>query len=255
MQLLGKYHLPRKALIQKKEIAIASDEIKESTSYYTPCAFEGADIEFVIIGGRKWATRNLGATTVTEYGKLYSWGNLTGQSGDSGFSPSFTSSNYTGTEGGNISSASGWDKTKHDAAYNELGGSWRMPNKDDFTALANACKVGGYSSGIFSPTGTKESFAEVTTKGVYWINHYNSGDNKTGLVFCDGTNMLFFPAAGEAEGAFRYYVGSYGYYWSSTYNNAEVAYNLSFYCNHYIYVRPQFDDLRWYGFSVRPVSD
>ena len=124
--------------------------------------------------------------------------------------------------------------------------------KDDFTALANACKNGGYSSGNFSPTEIKTSIEAVTSKGVYWITNYESGDNKTGLVFHDGTNKLFFPAAGRSYSDSRSDGGDSGYYWSSTWNSSSVAYDLFFGSSD---VYPQDIYLRYYGFSVRPVSD
>ena len=247
----------------KKTIAITSEEIKESTSYYTPCAFEGVDgVAYVIIGGKKWATMNLGASDINGYGKLYSWGNLTGQSGDS-FNPSFVTGNYNKTEGSKINNTDHiWNKMKHDAAYYELGGNWRMPSKGDFIALDIAC--GGNGSNGQSFTGNIASAVEdgKVKQGKYWLAASQTdlqdieslkGITAAGLLYSDGENYLFFPAAGYSSSDSRDVGGSSGIYWSSTWLSSDYAYDLLFFSSS---VYPQdYYNRRYYGFSVRPVSD
>ena len=245
----------------KKTIAITSEEIKESTSYFTPCAFEGADVDFVIIGGRKWAKMNLGASDINGYGKLYSWGNLTGQSGDS-FNPSFNQSNYGNTEGHNINNTDHiWDKTKHDAAYNELGGSWRIPTKDEFIALDKACEGTGENSQPMTAITASHIDNGKVKKGRYWLEANQtvlSGIDElknitaAGMLYSDGENYLFFPAAGGSTSDSRSLGGDGGRYWSSTWYSSGNAYALYFNSSN---VYPQYYYYRYLGFSVRPVSD
>ena len=251
-----------------KTLAITSEKIGESTSYYTPCAFEGADIDFVIIGGRKWATINLGAETVNDYGRLYSWGNLTGQSGDDGYSPIFTEANYNGTtgveptEGSKINDTDHiWTKTKHDAAYNELGGSWRMPTKDDFINLDIACGGTGENEQTFTGDIASAVNDNKVKRGKYWLAEgqtYFRGIDKlkditaAGLLYSDGENYLFFPAAGGSASGSRDRGGSHGFYWSGIWSISYAAYSMDFDSD---YVFPQYSIFRYLGGSVRPVSD
>ena len=200
------------------------------------------EVECVVIGGKKWATMNLGATSVTDYGDLYSWGETSAKA-------DYSSSCYSSTAQAispDIAPDSG-----NDVARVKLGGSWRLPTKADFTALANDCKSEGYASGIFAPSSATTAVG-VSSKGIYWCSNYSGTDGKTGLLFCDGTNKLFFPAAGYSDSDSRSSGGDYGYYWSSTWFSSDGAYDLYFFSSN---VRPQDYDIRYFGRSVRPVSD
>ena len=64
-------------------------------------------------------------------------------------------------------------------------------------------------------------------------------------------NSIFFPASGDYYGTSLYYRGSYGYYWSSTWNSETNARYLFFDSTG---VYPQYDDGRRYGFTVRAVQ-
>ena len=101
-----------------------------------------------------WADRNIGATSVTDYGLYFAWGDVIGRSGavSSGInaadgysfswtntpynygSDSFSATKYTSTDG----------KTKlencDDAAYMNWGGKWRMPTKEEMDKLVALTK-------------------------------------------------------------------------------------------------------------------
>ena len=263
----------RKLTINDREADLTSNAIAASKSYTTPCAFEGVkDVAYVIIGGKKWATMNLGATNVNEYGKLYSWGNLTGQSGDDGYNPPFTPDNYRGTtsgtptEGAKINGTDNiWNKMKHDAAYYELGGNWRMPSKGDFIALDIACGGNGnnedYNTKKIKNLVTGDIESSKVKQGKYWLaaNQTTLGiidelkDIKAaGLLYSDGEHYLFFPAAGYSSETSRELSGTHGYYRSSTWDNETNAFYLTLNSGA---VNPQYTGTRHTGFSVRPVSD
>ena len=235
---------------------------KDDSSIKATCTVTVKGFDIVEIGGLKWRKMNLGAETVNDYGNLYSWGNVDGQSGNSGYDPTFTSGNYTGTAGGNINNSTVlWDKEKNDAAYKELGGSWRMPTKDEFIALDKAC--GGTGENNQSMTAITASHIDngKVKKGRYWLEASQtvlSGIDElknitaAGMLYSDGENYLFFPAAGGSSSDSRSNGGSRGDYWSSTWFSSDHAYLLSFNSSN---VYPQGDYGRYYGRSVRPVSD
>lgn len=215
--------------------------------------------KYVEIGGLKWATKNLGATTVagdpaTCYGDYYAWGET---------EPRYTSMTITSAssatfDGWKSEHSGGYSSldhptytgetldAEHDAATVAYGGSWRTPTIDDFNTLYTAC--GGTGSCLFTlPIGT----SSTTAKGIYWCNDY---DGVRGLLFSDGTNKVFFPAAGYCLDAYFGGGGSYGFYWSSSLrtSNTNLAYILNSYSS---YVNPSYGDYRYRGFPVRPVSE
>ncbi len=243
---------------------------------------------YVKIGDKKWATENIGATLTNPYGTYFSWADTTGhelkespvgKTGtiNSAFDYDFSWANCPFGDGSTskfkkyvpsgqstylATGFSGDTKTvldlDDDAAYVNWGGAWRMPTGGtgtelgdktaDFTALANACKSGGYLEGSFNHSPVT---AEPTTQGVYYYNV----DGGKGLYFVDKDgNNLFFPAAGYGNGTSLNSAGSYGYYWSSTLHSSNPgdAYSLYFGSSG---VDPQSNINRCNGRSVRPVSD
>ena len=208
--------------------------------------------EYVDLGlpsGLKWATCNVGASKPEEYGDYFAWGDtvpyyssqdpLTWKEGKS---DGYDWSTYTwckgsyntltkycsnGTYGYNsfTDSKTTLDAEDDAASYN-WGGSWRMPTKDDFDELL----------------ATKDNTTDYTWT---WCDGgWQIVRNSTGAT-------LFLPAAGYRSGTYLYYVGSYGFYWSSSLDTDDPngAWGLGFYPS---YVGSAYGN-RNDGFSVRPV--
>ena len=88
--------------------------------------------EYVDLGlpsGLKWATCNVGASSPSDYGNRYAWGEIT------------TKQEYTidncKTYGKSMGDISG--SYSYDAARANWGGSWRMPTEAEFEELLNNC--------------------------------------------------------------------------------------------------------------------
>lgn len=177
--------------------------------HYNPYVDPSGGHEYVEIGGIKWATMNIGATCVTDYGLYFQWGDISGYTvdqvtgstqpkkvfswvnykyGNGTFSPGATGmTKYNSTDGLTTLESS------DDAATANWVGSWRIPTKAEFEALSDAVNSA-------------------------WTADYQ-GSGVSGLVLTDKTDsskVLFFPAAGYCDYSNVNSVGNNGYYWSSS---------------------------------------
>ncbi len=184
---------------------------------------------YVIIGGLKWATMNVGATAETgtgtsSYGKYFAWGDTEGQ----------TWNGSTWSNGGFNSAPDINNSTtlplENDAAYANWGGPWRMPtggSNGEFIALENA-------------SGISKTFNTSVSPKRYEITETSSG------------KTLYFSAAGYGKTTSINYSGSAGCYWSSTLKSTGDAYGLFFESGTF---NPQGNENISYGRSIRPVAD
>lgn len=134
----------------------------------------------------KWASCNLGASTPTEAGGYYAWGETSEKSKYTKDNYSYynaTTSSYTNI-GTNISG------TEYDAAFVNLGKGWSMPSYLQFQELEKKCSwewtsmngVNGYivtgknGNTIFLPAaGSKlSSVSSKNERGSYWCDYVNN---------------------------------------------------------------------------------
>ena len=125
-----------------------------------------------------WATCNVGASSPSDYGNHYAWGETTTKS-------SYTSDNSK-TDNRTIGDISG--NPQYDAATANWGSGWRMPTKEELEELVDKCDW------------------EWTRQG---------GCNGYKLTGPNG-NSIFLPAAGWRYGSSLLSAGDGGRYWSST---------------------------------------
>lgn len=249
--------------------------------------------DYVIIGGLKWATMNVGATTVAEdnataFGDFYAWGEIDTyyksytdtsvswykQTDLTHIPGSKFSHNWPNYSGGNDSFKE-WNPVPYDDKYQltadydvarrEWGGTWRIPTMDDFRKLYEACVDKSFSS-IGSGTGTAAlkplpEDGEITKGGIYWVPQNSTVDgypyNVAGVLFVvmeDTTQRIFFPAAGNIQNIKRDGTGTLCSYWSANAHAEALQYAYPLYIgNAGINVNQKLP--RCYGFSIRPVSD
>ena len=182
----------------------------------------------------KWASCNLGAGKPEEYGDYYAWGATSPKKdyslstykwckGSGGTLTKYCPSGYSGYWAG---SGRPDNKTvldpQDDAAHVNLGGSWRMPTDDEWTELRNKCdwKWTGRGYKVTGPSG----------------------------------KSISLPAAGGRYGTSLFTAGSNGNYWSSSLGTdyPYSAWGVYFY-SYEVYRHCDYG--RYYGFSVRPVSE
>ena len=124
--------------------------------------YNGHDyVDLGLPSGTLWATMNVGASSVTDYGQYFAWGDTTGyyssQVGSSGstFAKQFNGTVYKFNNGKSSMASSGMTKYNSgdsktvlemcdDAARTNWGGYWRMPTTEEFQELS------GYTTSAFT---------------------------------------------------------------------------------------------------------
>lgn len=242
---------------------------------------EEFDVEYVEIGGIKWATMNLGASSIagspaTCFGDYFAWGET---------DPRYTGimtyykSNYAYAtfQGWRSEHSEGYSSkdvpsytdsfldAEHDAATDTWGDKWRTPTKEDFEALALACggSINNYDIdknvlNTSNPTG-----------GIYWLEidqqYLPEYTGVCGTLFVDQTdtnNRIFFPNAGgigyfndQSDHYDKYWPKYFSWvdciYWTSSKRDEDFAYSqgVDGACL-YRYSRKCF-----LGYPIRPISD
>jgi len=222
--------------IEKEEEG--QEEVKEE---------ETGDSGFTDLGlSVKWATLNLGATKVNEYGLYYQWGDTKGYESIHRDGKSFSMKDKDGK-----SSYAWYDATKDvltkyntrdvdgsvdgklqmeagdDAAAAALGGTWRIPTAAEWEELLDASNC------------TWTWGNDGRCSGFYVVSKKNG-------------NSIFLPVSGYRENDARIIgLEEYGYYWSSTLVPEDS------WCVRSMIISKDWygmeSDYRYYGQSIRPV--
>lgn len=180
----------------------------------------------------KWAPYNVGATSETEYGDYFAWGEVTPKTTYSWSTYAWGTAYNALTKYNNKSSYGTVDnKTsldpEDDAAHVNMGGTWRMPTAAEFQELI-----------------------DNTTHA--WVTNYK-GSGVNGFTFTGNGNTIFLPAAGYRSGTGLSYQGTYGNYWSSSLYESSPGYGRDLYFDSGGDV-DVYDCNRFFGLSVRAVK-
>ena len=206
-------------------------------------------VDLGLPSGNLWATRNVDVTRQNGFAaspyqyecSFFSWGNTEGKNpiSKSAFDYNWGSSNegpYANTPGAALTGNAGLG---YDAAFTNLGNSWRLPTTEDFKELFNSSNTKYVNA---SGTEIADATNKLTTiNGITGICLMSKANGKT----------IFFPCSGSGDGTSWDNRGSGGNYWSSSlYSSARGRY-LFFNSGS---VDPQYYYFRFYGFAVRPVQ-
>ena len=182
-------------------------------------------IDLGLPSGLLWAKTNVGASSSTDYGDYFAWGETKSKSyyDWSTYKWGSSLSKYNSRDGKTTLDA------EDDAATVNWGEGCRMPSRDEFKELYNKCDWS-------------------------WKSDYQGTGVSGYLVTGPNGNTIFFPASGFRGSGNLNYRGSYGYYWSSSLYSSftDYAYNLSFYSGS---INPSDSYNRCYGYPVRPVAE
>lgn len=200
---------------------------------YTAVAGEAVDLGLSV----KWSSTNLGATSPSDYGDYFAWGETEPKDNYSwatyklcnGSSSTLTKYNNSSSYGivDNKTEFKDYDY-EDDAARQALGGKWRMPTDAEWTDLRTKC------------TWT-------------WTTNYNGTGVEGRIVTASNGNSIFLPAAGYRYDTGLDDAGSVGYFWSSSlYTDGPFDAWAVYFGSGSVRGGSTY---RFYGFSVRPVSE
>ena len=136
----------------------------------------------------QWASCNLGATSPSEAGSYYAWG-------ETATKEDFSKNTYS------VSASKTKLSLTDDAAAKNWGGTWRMPTAKEMTELREKCKW---------------TWTTRDGKSGYKVTSKTNG------------NSIFLPATGQMNGSMLVFEDDLGYYWTSVSDFAKTANNLFF---------------------------
>lgn len=156
-------------------------------------------VDLGLPSGTLWATMNVGATSETDYGDYFMWGETTPNTVYDWKHYKYCNGSYTtltkyctDSYYGTVDNKTTIDP-EDDAATQIMGGDWRMPTQAEFNELLNGT--------------TNEWIADYKGTGV-------NGRKFTSKT--DESKYIFIPAAGFCVNDSVFNVGSSGSVWSSS---------------------------------------
>lgn len=202
-------------IANEKSISSQKEYSSSSSAVATTGKINGH--EWVDLGlSVKWATCNVGASSPSDYGMYYAWGQ--------------TSTECELWEFPKKPKRSIAGKSSYDAARANWGGTWRIPTVDEFEELVKEC-----------------TWTWTTQDG---HNGYRvTGKNGKSIFLPAAGGFNFYGGDASVRGS-----GEHGYYWSATRNKKYIllAYYLSFDNGYYDW---DYFINRILSFTIRPVTE
>ena len=199
------------------------------------------DYEYVDLGlSVKWATKNVGANSITDFGDFFAWGEVSPKEEYDWTTYKYTEekatrmTKYCNSSLGAVQDFKYVLDASDDAATTHWGGNWRMPTLQEMNELFQNCS---------------------------WVWHTNyEGSGIAGFLVRSkmsgySDKFIFFPAAGHMGGKNAYDTNQKGMYWTSSLNFESFASikAAQLYFGSDGYLTMSYD--RQIGMTVRPVFD
>ena len=228
-------------------------------------------IDLGLPSGTLWADRNIGATDIYDGGKLFQWGDPTPydipkHTDGTINEKTFSWNDYKWTPDGDGFTFTKYNETdrkttldpEDDAAHVNMGGTWKMPTKEQVIELFKETTQELYAK--LRDDSDPVKVAEGTYNGndgyVSWTYDGHTSDEVSGklaymkLLSSNG-NFLIVPSSVFAGEGGVITVGNSGNLWSSSLNSQDVYPWYGFFGNGSYGVLG--DYYRCYGFGVRGV--
>lgn len=199
--------------------------------------------DYVEIGGIKWATKCIGATSPYTYDAwFFQWGETQGhiELHSSSVDYDYNWANCPFNDNNDEYSAESWANysgsvldengcliSKYDAATQMMGKNWKMPTKDELTVLANH-KLTLFKTIVKGVDGT-----EITIESVAGVGTVNG---VRGMCFGKTTestnNVLFIPFRGGVVNKSIFDIGSASYVWTKSLDKENPIRSYTFAVNY-----------------------
>lgn len=187
--------------------------------------------------GPRWAKKNIGASSETDAGSYFWWGDIDGHAKDD--QPTFNYVHHnigiTSYNGDNVKDyyVNGKLPSTKDAATALVGKAYRMPTKEDFNELLEKCNAKWYYRGNSEFNGV--AGLKLTSKMEGYTDRY-----------------IFLPAAGFGNQKVIIYENAVGRYWTSTSHKQKQAIAIIITSSSNIGI--EHNDV-FMGYSIRPIAD
>ena len=200
-------------------------------------------IDLGLPSGTLWADRNIGATDIYDGGKLFQWGDPTPYDipEDTEGQKMFSWNDYKWNPSGNGSAFTKYDGTngkttldpEDDAAHVNMGGTWKMPTKEQVIELFKGTTQELYAklNDNSDPVKVANGTYNVNDGDVLWkyIDEHTSGEASDKLAYIVLTsrkngNFLVVPSSVRAVNGYVFTVGLDGIFWSSSLDSQDVGY-------------------------------
>lgn len=171
-------------------------------------------VDLGLPSGLKWAKYNVGATSETQYGKFFQWGET--EQHDTGIPYDWANYKYYNSASGTVTKYKYGENADYkatlelgdDAARANMGGDWRMPTQANFKEL-------------------------LDNTDHAWVTNYE-GTGVNGMKFThktDKSKYIFIPASEYNEDISTYVRPITYHIWSSSVNTtaSDYAWALDFY--------------------------
>lgn len=199
-------------------------ETKPQSAMPKPNNTQNDRVDLGLPSGILWATCNIGASSPSEGGNYYAWGEKESKDAYGWETYKLCRGSYNSIFKYTESDGKSVLESQDDVATVKLGNEWRLPTKEDMEELINCCK---------------------------WTWERQNGQLGWKVTGKNG-NSIFLPAAGAASSYRIAGVGELGRYWTSTRDESNYsAYNLRFKDGQETI--EVVDDTRFYGRPVRAV--
>lgn len=204
------------------KVNVGETNPKPSTT--NPINVQNDSVDLGLSSGILWATCNIGASSPSEIGEYFAWGEKETKDAYGWETYELCHGSYNSIFKYTEDDRKSILEPQDDVANSELGGEWRIPTKEDMEELVEECEW-------------------------KWSNQ----NGRLGwMVIGPNNNYIFLPASGAASSYIIAGVNELGRYWTATRDKSNYsAYNLRFkdVTDTIVVV----DDTRFYGRTIRPV--
>lgn len=223
-------------------------------------------VDLGLPSGTKWANMNVGASSPTDYGMYFMWGDVAGHPGAissgttaaDGYNFGWSTYKWITDGGSSFTKYTGSDyavlQSADDAATACWGSPWRMPTAAELAELYRTYPNYDPEYDFYSDAGSKTKIDGYTWTWCDGSDTQYMGSSVAGYIITKTSSgaHIFLPAAGFRYGASFDFQGSRGYYWSSTLRAGRPnnAWRLNFNSSN----AGMYYDYRYYGYTVRAVQ-